>query len=187
MKTSITILMAALTLSVTSCKEREVKKSEDIIVHKLEKPKLSPPIRMEKIEAQRKVFTLQGNSMTSEISRTPDDSLGYVKDIFGQEFVDNRVMLKVTYNGKAKTVINRSFTKNDFKKHLSEEYINEGVLDGIAFDRTNKDTIFFGVNIALPQTDEFTPLILALTKDGRYTVSVDIQMDTAGEEMEMTE
>ncbi len=171
MKTIGILLLAGLTLGLAACKSEKKPQVEDIIAPTYEAPKLSPPIRLQESMTTNE-FKLGGETVKYTIVRSANDSLPMVQDNIGQEFVDNTISLAVTKAG-GESIFKRTFTKGDFNAHLTDEFRRSAILDGIAFDRVEKDTAFFGISVAIPQTDEYIPLMLALTKDGKTSLSLD--------------
>lgn len=180
MKSISIILMMGMALAAFSCKSEQKKETVDIIAPKFEMPKLSPPIRMQE-HVQTDEFSFAGGTMKSVIVSRADDSIAIVKDAAGQEYVDNRVTVSVTRtNGEV--FFKRSFTKADFNAYLTEAIRKEGVLEGITFFNVVEDTAFFGACVSIPQTDEFIPLMITLTKDAKISIATDTQMGTEIEE-----
>ena len=113
------------------------------------------------------------------ISREADDNLPIVEDEYGVKFKDNRYQLKVVKDGKA--LFGRSFTKADFKSHLSGEIEKYGIMDGMRFNYAQEGKLYFNACISLPESDMTCPFILTIGPDGSYTIEVDTNF---GEESE---
>ncbi len=174
MKTIHTLMLLAAMLIISACKgEDKPKTPEDIIIHKFEKPTLSPPIKMEN-QVTTSEFTFGGNQMKAVIERSASDSLPYVKDNIGQEFVDNVITLTIT-QADGSVYLKRKFTKANFNNRISEEFRNNGILSGIAFGRANNDSVFFGASVSLPELDEQWPMLIILTNGGKIEIIDDNQ------------
>ncbi len=179
MKTITALLAAGTILFLASCKS-EQKKSEDIITHKIVKIEPQAPIRMQDDMRQTKC-EVNGKTITCEVVRRADESLGMVKDEIGQEFIDNRITLTVT-RADSTVILKHTYTKHDFDAHLTDGYRQGGILEGLVFDRVEGDTILFAASVSLPQTDEYIPLTISLTQNGATKVARDTRMDTCAED-----
>ena len=104
------------------------KQAEDIIVPKVEVTKPQGPIRMQEYK-QTKDINWLGRPYQVEVLRVPDDSLRMVKDEYGQQFVDNRITLRIL-RSDGSTFFNRSFTKAAFENYLDDDYRRTGILEG---------------------------------------------------------
>jgi hypothetical protein len=76
----------------------------------------------------------------------------------------------------------KQFTKAFFLQYIPENYRKSGILEGIVFDKANGDWLEFAASVGIPQTDEYIPLIVKLSRMGELVVSQDTQMDTNGAE-----
>ena len=71
-----------------------------------------------------------------------------------------------------------SFTKKDFDKFIDNDYRNTGILEGLVFDKANGDWLEFAASVSHPQTDEYIPLIVSLSRTGDIVIKHDADMDT---------
>ena len=117
-------------LLLAGCAEK--KKTNDIIIQKVETPKPQGPIRMQEYTQQRDVKWL-GRNYKVEIHRVADDSLRMVKDETGQKFIDNRISLRII-RSDGTVFFSRSFTKAAFDDYLNDDYRQTGILEGFVFD-----------------------------------------------------
>jgi hypothetical protein len=168
------VVVAAVILFVTACGEK--KQSNNIITHRVVKKAPSEPIKMPAYTDERSVEWI-GKTYVVTIHREPCDSLSAVQDGSGQKFIDNKFVLSVS-RADGSVFFTRDFTKQSFLKHLDEDYRKTGILEGFVFDRAEGDNLYFGVSVGHPQTDEYIPLVVVLSRMGHLSVSVDTQMDT---------
>lgn len=168
------VLMGLLTVN---CGQK--KKNDDIIVKKVETPKPQDPISMQDYTDTKDIVWL-GKDYQVEVRREPDNTLPMVKDEDGQEFVDNHIVLRVIRSDGSEFV-NRTFTKAAFESHLDEDYRNTGILEGLVFDKVDGSQLIFAASVCHPQTDEYVPFVVTLSKMGDLGIRLDTQMDTNGE------
>lgn len=175
-----TLFVALMALLVTACGEK--KKSDDIITTKPVAAKPQAPIRMQDYQQNTDIQWL-GKNYQVQINRTPDDSLRMVKDETGQQFVDNRITLRII-RADGSVFFGRTFTKAAFDAQLDDDYRQTGILEGIVFDQVDGNNLVFAGSVSHPQTDEYIPLVITVSNFGDVTIKRDDQMDTSGEEKE---
>ena len=156
-------------LLATSCGKK--KQHDDIIVQETETPQPQAPIRMQDYKDVKDVQWL-GKQYQIEVSRTACDSLAMVKDETGQQFVDNRIMLKVI-RSDGSVFCTKTFTKAAFTGCLDDDYRKTGILEGFVFDRVEGNNLFFAASVSHPQTDEYIPLVVTLSNFGEVGISRD--------------
>lgn len=176
----IVLLIALLAVSCTKKKQ-----SDDIIVPRTETPEPQGPIRMQPYDQTKDIQWL-GKSYQVAIKRVADDSLKMVKDETGQEFVDNRITLRVI-RSDGSVFFNRTFTKVAFDAQLDDDYRQTGILEGIVFDQIDGHNLVFAGSVSHPQTDEYIPLVIIINNFGDVTIKRDDQMDTSGVDKEKEE
>jgi len=164
MKQILTVAVLAIVLVLTACGEK--KKSENIIAPRVEKVKPKAPIQMPEFDRE-----IPG------ISRRPSDSLSMVKDETGQQFVDNIFTLTVKRKDGS-VFFNRTFTKQSLSTYLDDDYRRTGIFEGLVFDKADGDWLVFGASVGHPQTDEYIPLVIRLSRMGELVIKRDVQMDT---------
>ena len=174
-KVQIVLVMMLLAAVLASCGEK--KKNKDIIAPRVVKVVPKAPIRMQDYADERGVAWI-GRSYQVAISRTASDSLPMVKDENGQQFVDN-VFRIVVRRADGSVFFNRTFTKASVMTYLDENYRKNGVFEGLVFDRADGDWLVFAGSVGLPQTDEYIPLVIRLSRMGELQIQRDSQMDTA--------
>lgn len=161
-------------LVLMSCGEK--KKSDDIITERVEQPKPQEPLRLQSYTDSRDIDWI-GRTYHLDINREPSDSLPMVKDEIGQQFVDNYIILKVSRQDGSVFYCHQ-FTKKEFDNYLDDDYRATGILEGLVFDKADGDWLEFAASVCHPQTDEYIPLIVRLSRMGELSVKRDTQMDT---------
>jgi len=183
MKRFTYVFLALLaSISLMGCKQK--KQTEDIVVKKVEVPKPQAPIKMQEYHQVEDVLWLN-KDYTVDIRRVADDSLTMVKDEIGQKFVDNRITVNII-RSDGSVFFHRIFTKSSFDAYLDEDYRTTGILEGIVFDKVDGDNVIFAGSVCHPQTDEYIPLILTVSRMGDVSIKRDTDMDTSGSEREQS-
>jgi hypothetical protein len=176
-KSLFILLTAGALLSLTSCGEK--KKSSDIITQRVEKVTPRAPERMQEYDDSRDIAWI-GKQYKVNVHRHPADSLPMVKDETGQKFVDNVISVKVL-RADGSQFFARTFKKSDFLSYLDDDYIKTGILEGLVFDKAEGDFLEFAASVSHPNSDEYIPLVVRLSRMGQITIQRDTQMDTTGE------
>lgn len=160
-------------LLATSCGKK--KQHDDIIVQETETPQPQAPIRMQDYKDVKDVQWL-GKQYQIEVSRTACDSLAMVKDETGQQFVDNRIVLRVIRQDGS-VFCTKTFTKSAFNACLDDDYRKTGILEGFVFDKAEGNQLFFAASVCHPQTDEYIPMVVTLSNFAEVGISKDQQME----------
>ena len=174
-KTKLLILLMAGVLA-TSCGQK--KKSNDIIVKRVETPKPQGPIRMQEYQQTKDIQWLKKDYQV-EVRRVADDSLRMVKDENGQLFVDNRITIRVL-RSDGSIFFNQTFTKAAFEKYLDNDYRETGILEGLVFDKVDGPQLVFAASVSHPQTDEYIPMVVTVSNFGTVGIRPDTELDTSG-------
>lgn len=175
MKRLLPLLAFALLLTcMLSCSSK--KKRDDIITTKYEKPAPQGPIRTDNYK-DSKPFKWQDRDYVCTIERIADDSLPMVKDETGQQFIDNRVKVVIS-RADGSVFFNREFTKATFSSYIDDDFRETGILEGFVFDKVEPNEVRFACSVSLPQSDEYIPLILAVTRNGNIAITKDTRLDT---------
>ena len=169
---------AILTLSLVglitvSCGKK--KQHDDIIVQETETPQPQAPIRMQDYKDVKDIQWL-GKQYQIEVTRTADDSLKMVKDETGQQFVDNRITLRVIRTDGS-IFCTKTFTKSAFDGCLDDDYRKTGILEGFVFDKAEGNQLYFAASVCHPQTDEYIPMVVTVSNFGDVGVAQDQQME----------
>lgn len=111
------------------------------------------------------------------IDRVPANELPAVKSEMGT-FADNRITVRITReNGTS--LFSKSFVKNDFAAHLTTEYLNHSVLEGVVFDdvkTADYKEITLAASVSYPMTDLYIPFTLVISQDGKLSLLKDEDM-----------
>ena len=165
--------LAFVGLITTSCGKK--KQHDDIIVQETEAPKPQAPIRMQDYKDVKDIQWL-GKQYQVEVTRTASDSLAMVKDETGQQFVDNRIVLKVIRQDGT-VFCTKTFTKSAFNACLDDDYRKTGILEGFVFDKAEGNQLFFAASVCHPQTDEYIPMVVTVSNFGEVGIAKDQQME----------
>jgi hypothetical protein len=169
----VLISLISVPLLLSSCGKK--KQHDDIIVQEFETPKPQAPIRMQDNKDIKDIQWL-GKQYQVEVTRTADDSLKMVKDELGQQFVDNRITLRVI-RADGSVFCTKIFTKNAFDGCLDDDYRETGILEGFVFDKVEGNQLFFAASVCHPQTDEYIPMVVTLSNFGDVGIAKDQQME----------
>lgn len=172
------VLLAGMVVLLAACGGK--KKSEDIIAPRIVKIQPKDPIRMQAYLDEKKVGWI-GKTYFVKISREPSDSLSIVKDDTGQKYIDNVFTLTVSRQDGS-VFFSRKFTKQSVAQYLDDEFNQTGVFEGMVFDRAEGDWLVFGASVGHPQSDEYIPLIIRLSRMGDLDIKRDTEMDSAPED-----
>ena len=173
-RTVIALSVAVAALMLVACKDK--KNSEMIITQPVVKSVSSGPIRMPANTDSREVSWI-GKTYKLTIHRQPADSLSMVKDDMGQQYIDNVFQLTVARQDGS-VFFSRRFVKNDFARLVGDDFRKTGILEGFVFDKAEGDWLEFGASVGRPQTDEYIPLKIRLSRMGELDVKIDDQLDT---------
>jgi hypothetical protein len=171
------LLIAVVGFSWTACGGK--KKSEDIIAPRQEKVTPQGPISMQEYTDSREVPWI-GKQYRVAVHRQSCDSLPKVKDETGQAFVDNAISVAITRQDGS-IFFTRRFTKKDFLNYLDADYTKTGILEGLVFDKANGDWLEFAASVSHPQTDEYIPLVVRISRMGEVAIARDTSLDTTSD------
>mgnify|MGYP000234762485 CR=1 FL=1 len=110
-------------------------------------------------------LNLRGKIIIPSFSRTPDENLPHVTNELGDTYVDNKIVLHLTRGNE--TVLNKTFTKNDFSSVVDANFLSKSILEGIVYDKTTPQGIVYAASVCYPQTDLYMPLSITITADGK--------------------
>lgn len=161
-------MAALLVLAAAFAGCGEKKQSDDIITVRTTKPKPKAPVRMDRYESTT-TQTLAGSRLNVSIVREACDTLPMVKDNYGQKFVDNFVRLTIC-RSDGSVFLERTFTKSSFSSYIDPSYRRDGVLEGFAFDKADKQALRFAASVSLPMTDEYIPISVSVSAQGGITI-----------------
>ncbi|MBR1504647.1 MAG: DUF4738 domain-containing protein [Prevotella sp.] len=171
MKKLTWIAIVAAVLTVVACGEK--KKNDNVIAPRVVKKAPADPIKMQTYTNVNDIDWI-GRKYHVAINRQPSDSLPMVKDETGQKFVDNVITLSV---GRADGSIfySKTFSKASFSDYLDADYWQTGILEGFVFDKADGDWLVFAASVCHPQTDEYIPLVVRLSRMGELSIKRDSQ------------
>ena len=167
------VALAFVGLITVSCGKK--KQHDDIIVQETETPQPQGPIRMQDYKDVKDIQWL-GKQYQIEVTRTADDSLKMVKDETGQQFVDNRITLRVI-RSDGRIFCTKTFTKSAFDGCLDDDYRKTGILEGFVFDKAEGNQLYFAASVCHPQTDEYMPMVVTVSNFGDVGIAKDQQME----------
>ena len=174
MNRMITLLaLATAVLSMAACGGK--KEETTIIAKKAETKKPSSPVRMQDYE-QNHELDLGGIALTCRIHRSACDSLPMVTDENGQKFVDNTIRVTIK-RSDGSVFFEKTFTKKSFDGFLDDDYRRTGILEGLVFDKVDGSVIRLAASVSHPQTDEYLPFVVSLSKTGKLNIERDTQLD----------
>lgn len=162
------VLAAASALLLVQCKEK--KNSDIIITQKVEKPRPQGPVAMQDYR-QNTQIQWQGADYVCDIHRTACDSIETVKNEDGQQFIDNRITLTLT-RADGTLFLKKEFLKGSFSSLLDNNFQNNGILEGLVFDRVDGAHLRFAASVSLPQTDEYLPIVIFINRQGGISMEV---------------
>lgn len=158
------------------------KKNDNIITVKQEAKVPDKPVRMQEYKQDKEVEWL-GSVYTCEIHRMPDDSLATVEDEDGRIFVDNSISLSIR-RADGSVFFSKTFTKATFDSYIGDDYRQTGILEGLVFDKADGPELVFATSVSHPQTDEYIPLVVRISRMGEVSIARDTQLDTNAEDEE---
>lgn len=167
MRKLIYLLLLPLAVAVAACGGKKGNKDNESVLVKMDSVDAHGLQRMQTSKSETDI-KFKGKEYHSLVSRTPDESLPHVKNEMGDTYVDNKIVLRLT-RGDA-TVVNKTFTKNDFASVVDAKFLSKSVLEGIVFDKTAPEGIVYAASVCYPQTDLYVPLSITITADGKMSI-----------------
>ena len=76
----------------------------------------------------------------------------------------------------------KSFVKKDFDACLDDDYRTTGILEGLVFDKVDGQSLVFAASVSHPQTDEYIPLLVRVSRTGNISIVRDTQMDISAQD-----
>ncbi len=117
---------------------------------------------------------VDGREYIYRLHREASDSLPAVVDDDGIRYADNIYTLTIMAGGQQ--FFHRSFTKAAFAAHLSNDFRQHGILDGMMFD-PSLPGLAFAVSVSMPQSDMVEPLLLRVDRQGGIAIERDERSD----------
>lgn len=176
--TFATLFLSATIVALTSCGTREKTTSgNDVDTTRYE---LAQEDSIEK-DAPQQLETemdFDGKHYVINVKRAPGDSLTKVYDSSGLPFLDN--VVNVTVKSGGKTIVDHTFTKNDFSAAAPGLAMDKNVLGGMVFININGSGILFNAQLCPPDNAEEGrnfKVSFALTGGNMQIVADDSQED----------
>ncbi|MEG2514695.1 MAG: DUF4738 domain-containing protein [Bacteroidaceae bacterium] len=168
MKKNQLLILAALMFVNIACSNKNDKQTDGQAVQ-ADSLMAGKPQRMQPSTAEQTV-QLKGKDYHLFVQRLPCDSLPKVKDENNGVFVDNQITLRIT-RGKGEKVFAKTFTKRHFASFLEEEFLSKSILEGIVFDKIDKEDLLFASSVSYPQTDFYVPFNIRISSDGQLSIA----------------
>ena len=174
-KIIIATALVGMAMVIVACGNK--KKSNDIIAQRVVKTVPKTPERMQEYTDERDVEWI-GKTYHVSVHRQPSDSLPMVKDETGRKFVDNVFTVAVSRQDGS-VFYSRTFTKRDLAQYINHEFQTTGIMEGFVFDKADGDWLVFAASVGHPDTDEYIPLQVRLSRMGVLEIKLDSQLDTS--------
>lgn len=167
MKIFYTLLSVCLVLAIVACKNEKQPGTQT------EKPKSETPKKPSIIASEsytiNDTVTWQGRVYTYKIIRFADKDAEIVTNEDGQKFYDNQAEVKILRSDSS-TFYSQTFTKGSFSRYLPKNLKENGILEGLVFEKAEKDYLQLAASVALPQSDEYLPFAIRISPNGKVTV-----------------
>ncbi len=163
MKHLLILLLPAIILS--GCKDKTVQQENT--------PKKQEGVLSRKMPDLHTTDTCNsnGHKYVYTIDRISNDSLGYVIDEFGDKFSATTLTIGVTSDGSH--MFSHTFTKASFKAYLTEEFLDNSIVDGCRFIKVDGGNVYFELAVSYPDSDMSQPFLLTIAPNGSYNLSKD--------------
>jgi hypothetical protein len=127
----------------------------------------------QRLEASQDAQTIDFNNKeySSYITRTPADSLPRVTDKDGNVYIDNEITLRIAQGDIQ--LFNQTFTKDSFAPFVSNELLQEAILERIVYNKTTGEGIEYAVSLCYPQTDLYMPVFITVGASGNMSVQTE--------------
>lgn len=170
----LAVCMSFFCTACTSDKSRQADKNDDLRVLMKSESEQRAPERMPLSDVTTR-FQFHGKSYEAQVVRTADETLPTVKDEQGNEYVDNRISLRITSQGR--TRVERTFTKQSFSAVVNEAFMQHAILEGLVYDTVTSQGMVFAASVSYPQSDLYIPIRLILTVDGKVSMQTENLLD----------
>lgn len=174
MKKIVYTLACASIISLAACSSQDKNKKEDLQTLQQDSTEVSAPQRMQ-VSDIKTAFTYKGKEYQSSVLRIPDETLPIVKNEQGEKFVDNRITLRISCEGKQ--LVDKVFTKESFASLIDAEFMKNSILEGLVYDKTAPEGMIYAASICYPQSDLYVPIRLVVTTDGKISMTKEELME----------
>ena len=134
----------------------------------VEQPVMTPHEARETVDYMGKTFALT-------IHRRPDESLPHVVGLEGDEFVDNRIALRVKADGKL--LVDRDFSRQSFAGLVPAGELRNCRLEAFLFEEATPQGLLFTAGLGYPQSDMFIPIRVVVGYGGQVSMEKGSLMD----------
>ncbi|TGY08330.1 MULTISPECIES: DUF4738 domain-containing protein [Bacteroides] len=167
MKNIVYILVCASVVFFTACSSQDKNKKDGLLLMQ-DSTEFAGLQRMQ-VSDVKTSFRYKGKEYQSSVVRRPDESLPIVKNEQGEKFVDNRITLHITCDGKH--VVDKVFTKDNFASLVDAKFMKYSILEGLVYDKTTPQGIIYAASVCYPQSDLYVPIRLTITADGKISMA----------------
>lgn len=172
-------LFIVVLIGMSSCGgKKETSVSAERLMFQIDSVDQATGVQRMQVSRVNQDIVSNGKKYKLFIERAPSDSLPRVKSDLGI-FADNRIIVKITRENGGK-VFAKTFTKQNFSDFLSKENLRHFVLEGVVFDeektKESKNIMLAG-SVSYPQTDLYIPFSIAITPEGRMSISKNEDME----------
>lgn len=167
MKKLFYLLLMMMPVMIVACGGKKDNIHKETVLTKMDSVDAHGLQRMQTSRSEVDV-KLKGKDYHSLVLRTPDEKLPHVKSEMGDLYVDNKIQLHLTCAGK--TILDKTFTKNDFSSVIDADFLSKAVLEGLVYDKTTDQKIIYAASVCYPQTDLYIPISIAVTPDGKLDI-----------------
>ena len=120
-------------------------------------------------------FVIKNKTYNYVITRTPDASLAKVLNDNNETFIDNKIVLNISNEGK--TIFNKTFVKSDFSNYIEASFLRKAILEGMVYNKISANNILFAASVCYPQTDLYIPLTISISVDGKMSIRRDDNLE----------
>ena len=170
---TMTLLMAATLLTLTSCKEKKSENPEGHPYFQPNPPQPTDPKDTDISTVSQEIVWVEGRHYFVTIIGKADSTLSMVENEYGQKFIDNSIRLDIT-RADSTTFFSRTFTKDSFVDWLDKEHRNreKAILTNMSFLDVNGDLLSFIVSLNDPEAgeDESADLLLQIDRHGGTSI-----------------
>lgn len=167
-------ILACLSGFFAACSSGGKGKADETLTVKPDSTAVAGPERMQ-VSDVTTAIEYKGKEYRSTVVRRPDESLPVVKNEEGEEFIDNRITLRLVCGGKQ--VVAKEFTKESFAALVDAKFLKYAILEGLVFDKTTPQGFVYAASVCYPQSDLYVPLRLTITPDGNVSMAREELLD----------
>lgn len=159
---------------LSACSSQKKNQTDDIRILTEESASLDSMQRMP-VSDSKIIINYNGRQYHSVVLREPDEKLSIVVNDQGGQFVDNRISLKLTSEGR--TIFYKVFTKNTFTALVDGDFLDNAILESLVYDKTTTQGIQYIASICYPQTDLYIPISVTVASNGKMSMAKEELME----------